>query len=147
MNILVIQGPNLNLLGSREPDVYGQVTLSSITSSLDQLASTLGVELSHFQSNQEGAIVDRIQDAASNRFDGVLINPGAYTHTSVAIRDAFLATEMPFVEVHLSNIYRRESFRHRSLLVDVSVGMVMGLGAIGYELGLRGLVESLKQND
>ena len=144
MRILVLQGPNLNLLGSREPELYGVATLASISADLDRLAAELGVELEHFQSNQEGALVDRIQAAAAAGVNGVLINPGAYTHTSIAIRDAFLGTGLSFVEVHLSNIYRREEFRHHSLLADVAVGMVMGLGSLGYSLGLRGLVDSLK---
>jgi 3-dehydroquinate dehydratase II len=145
MKILVLQGPNLNLLGTREPDVYGGATLETITAGLDTLASELGAELTHIQSNQEGDLVDAIQQAATGGFVGVLINPGAYTHTSIAIRDAFLGTGLPFVEVHLSNIYRREAFRHRSLLADVAVGMVMGLGSLGYALGLRGLIQSLNE--
>jgi 3-dehydroquinate dehydratase-2 len=144
MKILVLQGPNLNLLGSREPELYGAATLASISADLDRLAAEIGVTLEHYQSNQEGALVDKIQAGAAEGVDGVLINPGAYTHTSIAIRDAFLATQLPFVEVHLSNLYRREEFRHHSLLADVSVGMVMGLGSVGYSLGLRGLVESLR---
>ena len=146
MKILVLQGPNLNLLGSREPDHYGAVSLAAITADLDRLATQLKVDISHFQSNQEGELVDRIQQAALDQVDGVLINPGAYTHTSVAIRDAFLATSLPFVEVHLSNIYRRESFRHTSLLADIASGMVMGLGSVGYSLGLRGLVDVLNND-
>ena len=145
MKILVVNGPNLNLLGSREPEQYGVVTLEAIVRDLHALSDELGATLDHFQSNQEGLLVDRIQAAAREGFDGVVINPGAYTHTSVAIRDAFLATELPFVEVHLSNIYQREHFRHTSLLADVSVGMVMGLGSVGYMLGLRGLVDVLKR--
>ena len=145
MKILVLQGPNLNLLGSREPELYGGATLASICADLDRLAAALGVTLEHYQSNQEGVLVDKIQGAASEGVNGVLINPGAYTHTSIAIRDAFLGTRIPFVEIHLSNIYQREEFRHHSLLADVAVGMVMGLGSVGYSLGLRGLVESLKK--
>lgn len=146
MKLLVLQGPNLNLLGTREPDVYGGATLVSISADLDSLAAELGAELEHFQSNQEGALVDKIQEAAAAGIAGILINPGAYTHTSIAIRDAFLGTGVPFVEVHLSNIYRREEFRHHSLLADVAVGMVMGLGSLGYALGLRGLIQSLDRD-
>lgn len=140
--VLVVHGPNLNLLGTREPEHYGRLSLADITATLDALAADLGVGLDHFQSNHEGALVDRIQ-AAMGTHQGVLINPAAYTHTSVALRDALSATGLPFVEVHLSNVHARESFRHRSLLVDLAVGQVVGFGAASYSLGLRGLVAHL----
>ncbi len=141
MRILVLHGPNLNLLGTRETETYGSRTLASITDDLNSLAADLGVELEHFQSNSEGELVDRIQAAAT--LDGALLNPGAYTHTSVALRDAVAAVELAFVEVHLSNIHARESFRRTSLLSDLAIGQVVGFGPSSYTLGLRALVESL----
>jgi 3-dehydroquinate dehydratase-2 len=141
MRILVLHGPNLNLLGTRETEIYGSRTLASITDELDALAVELQVELEHFQSNSEGELVDRVQAAAS--LDGALLNPGAYTHTSVALRDAVAAVELAFVEVHLSNIHARESFRRTSLLSDLAIGQVVGFGPSSYTLGLRALVESL----
>ncbi len=140
--ILVLHGPNLNLLGTREPEHYGRVTLADITQALDALAPELDLALSHFQSNQEGELVDRIQEAATQQ-DGVLINPAAYTHSSIALRDALIATGVPFVEVHLSNVHARETFRHRSLLADIAVGQVVGFGMASYTLGLRGLAAHL----
>lgn len=144
MKILVLNGPNLNLLGQREPGVYGTDTLDTILARLTALAIDLGVHLDTFQSNYEGALIDRLH-AAMGVVDGVLINPGAYTHTSVALRDAFLATRLPFVEVHLSNVYAREAFRHKSLLADIARGQVMGFGPDSYLLGLRGLVDGLRR--
>ncbi len=141
MRILVVHGPNLNLLGTREPDVYGRTTLAEIDAALAALAAELGVELESFQSNHEGAIVDRIQAA---RADAILINAGAYTHTSIAIRDALTAVGTVFVEVHLSNIQAREPFRRTSLLSDVALGQVAGFGAQSYTVALRGLVEFLR---
>jgi len=143
VNVLVIHGPNLNLLGTREPGTYGSDTLDAIEARLRSLAGELGVALECFQSNHEGALVDRIQQARGWA-DGILINPAAYTHTSVALRDALLAVAVPFVEVHLSNVYAREPFRHRSLLADRAAGVVMGFGAESYLLGLRGLVARLR---
>ncbi len=143
MRVLVLHGPNLNLLGGREPDVYGTATLAAIEASLVSLGRELGVDLEFFQSNHEGALVDRIQQAAG-RFHGILINPAAYTHTSVALRDALVAVGLPFVEVHLSNIHAREPFRRRSLLSDRAVGVVTGFGPHSYALGLRGLVHHLR---
>jgi len=137
--VLVLHGPNLNLLGRREPDVYGALTLEQINERLHALAAELGVELEIFQSNVEGELVDRIQEAAGV-VHAIVINPAAYTHTSVAIRDAILAVGLPVVEVHLSNIQRREEFRHRSLISDVAVGQITGFGPDSYLLGLRAAV-------
>ncbi len=136
MHILVINGPNLNLLGQREPECYGKSTLADITASLDKLALELGVSLSHFQSNAEHELIATIQRAL-NQADFILINAAAYTHTSIALRDALLAVQIPFIEVHLSNIYARESFRQQSYLSDIAVGMIAGLGPVGYECALR----------
>mgnify|MGYP001590146337 FL=1 len=143
MKLAVVHGPNLNLLGTREVGRYGTTTLPDIDARLVVLAEQLGHELVTFQSNSEGALVDFIQ-AQSRDVAGFLINPAAYTHTSVAIRDALLGSGKPFVEVHLTNVYAREPFRHVSLLADVAVGRVMGFGALSYELGLRGLSEQLQ---
>jgi len=144
MKILVLNGPNLNLLGSRQPELYGAVSLKEIEKSLKQLASKLGVELEFFQSNSEGELVDKIQSVFGS-CQGILINAGAYTHTSIAIRDALLAVKIPFVEVHLSNIFSREQFRHHSYLSDIALGVVCGFGANSYLLGLEALVEYLKE--
>lgn len=143
MQLIVLNGPNLDLLGVREPGTYGSTTLDTITARLDALADGLGASLAHFQSAHEGALIDRVHEAWRDGVQGALINPGGYTHTSVALRDALLATKLPFVEVHLSNVHAREAFRHRSLFSDVAVGTITGLGALGYELGLRGLVDHL----
>jgi 3-dehydroquinate dehydratase II len=141
-SILVLNGPNLNMLGKREPTIYGSQTLQDINNGLDQVAKSLNVTLTFFQSNHEGALVDAIQDAL-NRYQGILINPGAYTHTSVAIRDAIAAVAIPTVEVHLSNIHQREAFRHHSYIAPVAVGQISGFGADSYRLGLEGLVKYL----
>ncbi len=135
--ILVLNGPNLNLLGLREPNVYGHTTLAQIDSKLLGLAIELGAELSTHQSNHEGQLVDRIQAARTDGTDFIVINAGAYTHTSVAIRDALAAVKISFVEVHLSNVYKREDFRHHSFLSDLAVGVIAGLGPDGYEAALR----------
>ena len=134
--ILVINGPNLNLLGTREPEVYGGERLDDVTARLEGLARELGAGLSCFQSNHEGAIVDAIQEARG-RTDCIVINAGAYTHTSVAIRDALLAVDIPFIELHISNVYRREPFRHHSFLSDVARGVIAGFGTDGYEYAFR----------
>jgi 3-dehydroquinate dehydratase-2 len=134
--VLVIHGPNLNLLGEREPAVYGSTTLTQIDHQMKELGRDLRLEVETFQSNAEGAILDRIQ-AARGRTDLLIINPAAYTHTSVAIRDVILATAIPCIEVHLSNVYKREPFRHHSTIADVAVGRIMGFGADGYMLALR----------
>lgn len=143
MRIAVVHGPNLNLLGQREPSIYGAVTLAEVNGRLETLARELGVELGAFQANGEGALVDHLQSVAPES-DGFLVNAGAYTHTSVALRDALVATARPFVEVHLSNVHAREPFRHHSYLVDRAVGVVAGFGAESYLLGLRGLVSHLR---
>ncbi len=135
--ILVLNGPNLNLLGLREPSVYGHTTLAQIDARLLGLAKEQGVELSTYQSNHEGELVDRIHSARTDGTDFILINAGAYTHTSVAIRDALAAVKISFVEVHLSNVYKREEFRHHSFLSDLAVGVIAGLGPDGYEAALR----------
>lgn len=134
--VLVIHGPNLNLLGQREPEIYGRTRLGDIDRSLKQLGRELGLKVETFQSNSEGAIVDRIQ-RARGRVRALVINPAAYTHTSVAIRDAITACELPTIEVHLSNVYAREAFRHHSTIAGIVVGRIMGFGAEGYYLALR----------
>lgn len=143
MRILVLHGPNLNLLGQREPEIYGHLSLDAINQALQSLAAELGCALTTFQSNSEGALVDAIQDAVGS-CDGILINPAAYTHTSVALRDALAAVSIPFVEVHLSNIHRRESFRHHSYLASLAIGQICGFGLDSYLLGLRALFNQIK---
>jgi 3-dehydroquinate dehydratase-2 len=140
--VLVIHGPNLNLLGSREPNVYGRKSLDEINTALATLGQRLGVAVDAVQSNHEGAIVDRIQKAIG-AYDGVIINAAAYTHTSVAIRDALAMLSVPVVEVHLSNIHKREPFRHSSLTAAVVTGQIVGLGPMGYQLALRAIAEMI----
>jgi 3-dehydroquinate dehydratase II len=142
--ILVIHGPNLDLLGTREKDVYGTITLDEINAALTASAKEEGVALEFLQSNHEGDIVDKIGQAKKEGFDAILINPAAYTHTSVAIRDAVAAIDIPTVEVHLSNIYAREEFRHTSLIAPVAAGQVSGFGPESYVLGLKAVVSLLK---
>ncbi len=144
--ILVMHGPNLNLLGTREPDHYGSQSLADINEGLVTAGDKLGCEIVSFQSNHEGGLVERIHRAAAEDMDGIVINPAAYTHTSIALRDALLACHIPFVELHLSNIHRREEFRHRSMLADIAVGIVAGFGPVSYQLALQGLVEHLRAN-
>ena len=146
MRILVLHGPNLNLLGQREPGLYGSDTLAAIDAELARQAEQLGTELECFQSNHEGALVDRIQQAAG-QVDGVLINAGAYSHTSIAIRDALLGVALPFVELHLSNVHAREPFRHHSYLADKAVGVICGFGPISYYLALEGMVAHLRSRN
>jgi 3-dehydroquinate dehydratase-2 len=136
-HVLVLHGPNLNLLGTREPEVYGRVTLSEINVKLTALAEKSGAKLDHFQSNTEGMLVDRVQQARTDGTEFIIINPAAFTHTSVALRDALAAVAIPFVEVHLSNVFAREAFRKESYFSDIAVGVISGLGATGYELALQ----------
>ena len=143
MRILVIHGPNLNMLGKREPEIYGSSTLDDVNARLGKEAKDLGAKVEFFQSNSEGEIVGRIQ-AAMDSTDGILMNPGAYTHTSVAIRDAILSAGLPVVEAHMSNIYKREDFRKKSYVSGVALGVISGFGAESSSLGLRGLVDYLK---
>jgi 3-dehydroquinate dehydratase-2 len=135
--ILVLHGPNLNLLGTREPSIYGLDTLESINTRLTERARASGIDLSSYQSNFEGELVGRVQQAREDGTRFILINPAAFTHTSVALRDALAAVKIPFIEVHLSNVFTREPFRHHSFFTDLAVGMVCGLGAKGYELALE----------
>jgi 3-dehydroquinate dehydratase-2 len=146
VHIAVLNGPNLNLLGEREPELYGRATLAEIEARMRERARGLGVELSWRQTNHEGELVEAIQ-ALRGRADGAVINAAAFTHTSLAVRDALLAVRVPFVEVHLSNIFAREPERRRSLLADVAVGVVAGFGADSYRLGLEGLVGHLRSRD
>ena len=144
MDLLLINGPNLNLVGKREPTIYGTQTLEDIQDQLLTLASELDAELKFFQSNSEGEMIDCIQNSAGS-VDGILINAGAYTHTSIALRDALLGVAIPYVEIHLSNIYAREEFRHKSFLSDKALGLVCGFGVNSYQLALKGIVSYLKR--
>ena len=143
MKILILHGPNLNLLGTREPEVYGSLTLEDINTKLISLGSDLGADVICHQSNHEGALIDALHEARTWA-DGVVFNPGGYTHTSIALRDAISAIGIPVIEAHLSNVYAREEFRHVSMISAVCKGKVTGFGTRSYELGLRGLIESLK---
>jgi 3-dehydroquinate dehydratase-2 len=143
MRVLLLNGPNLNLLGLREPGLYGADTLEAIEADLRHQADVMGVALETFQSNHEGALIDRIH-AARGEADGILINAGAYTHTSIALRDALLGVAIPFVELHLSNVHAREPFRHHSLLADKALGVICGFGPASYALALEGLVGRLR---
>ena len=143
--ILIIHGPNLNLLGEREPDIYGKTTLKEINTLLEKIAQKEGVSLEFLQSNHEGEIVDAIGKAKANQFQAILINPAAYTHTSVAIRDAVAAVNIPTIEVHLSNIYAREEFRHKSLIAPACHGQITGFGVNSYVLGLEAAIQLIKK--
>ncbi len=144
--ILVINGPNLNLLGSREPEVYGAEDLQSIENELMKQANDESIDLKCFQSNAEHEIVDSIHDGNKNNVNFILINPGAFTHTSIAIRDALLAVDIPFYEIHLSNTFAREDFRHKSYFSDIARGCIIGLGSQGYKMGLAAAIKELKKS-
>jgi len=144
MKLLVLNGPNLNLLGTREPQIYGSQTLDQIMDDLAQEANHLGCTIEAYQSNHEGVLIDQIQRAAQETFSGIIINPGGYTHTSVALRDAISGVDIPTVEVHLSNIHAREEFRHHSYIAPVAIGQISGFGAAGYSLALHALMGYLK---
>jgi 3-dehydroquinate dehydratase-2 len=141
--ILILHGPNLNMLGQREPEHYGRAGLPAIDAHLAELAAEEGFELESYQSNAEHDLVERVQAAGAEAVDFIIVNPAAFTHTSIALRDAFLASGIPFIEVHLSNIHRREAFRHHSYFSDIAVGVIAGLGPQGYELAFRAAVEQL----
>ena len=141
MQILVLHGPNLNLLGTREPAVYGSTTLDQINAELADIATKAGAKLQAFQSNHEGALIDRVHAARTDGTNFVIINPGAFTHTSVALRDALAGVALPFIEVHLSNVHRREPFRHHSYFSDLAEGVIVGLGHTGYRLALQFVLE------
>lgn len=143
-SILLLNGPNLNLLGSREPHHYGSTTLPELERRVRDRAAAAGFDLIALQSNHEGPLIDAIQQAASSGVSGILINPGGYTHSCVAIRDALIAAEIPFVEVHLSNTFSRETFRHTSVTADLASGVIIGLGPLGYELGVDALTERVR---
>jgi 3-dehydroquinate dehydratase II len=143
--VLVVNGPNLNLLGTREPDIYGHTTLDDIDRQLQALGAELGIRVETFQSNSEGALIDRLQ-AACGKVDLVIINPAAYTHTSIAIRDSLIVLKVPVIELHLSNVYRREPFRHHSTIADIVEARVMGFGADGYSLALRAAAKMINTN-
>ncbi|MBD1584268.1 type II 3-dehydroquinate dehydratase [Pseudoalteromonas sp. S16_S37] len=142
LKILVLNGPNLNMLGRREPQTYGTLTLDELMASLDEHAQQLGATLSHLQSNSEAELINKIHDAWQ-KIDAIIINPAAFTHTSVALRDALLSVNIPFYEVHISNVYAREPFRHKSYFSDVAQGVICGLGAIGYQAALQAAVSKL----
>ncbi len=142
MQILVIHGPNINLLGTREPDTYGSISMEEINKTLKELADTNALEISFYQSNIEGEIVTKIQEASKTGVSGLIINPAAYTHTSIAIRDAIAATKIPTIEVHLSNVYKREEFRHKSITAPVCRGQICGFGAASYLLALRAFIDA-----
>lgn len=140
MSILVLHGPNLNLLGTREPQVYGHTTLAQINAELTQIAAEAGSGLQVLQSNHEGQLIDRIHAARSDGTEAIIVNPGGLTHTSVALRDALAGVALPFIEVHLSNVHQREEFRHHSYLSAIALGVIVGLGPAGYQLALRHLL-------
>ena len=144
-SLLVVHGPNLNLLGVREPEHYGKLTLADINGSLENQAKLAGIALETYQSNAEADIVAKIQSLAVNKVDFIIINPAAFTHTSVSIRDAISAVNIPFIEVHLSNVFARESFRHHSYFSDIAVGVISGLGAEGYNAALQFAINKFKQ--
>ena len=142
--IMVLHGPNLNLLGAREPEIYGSATLEDIDSDMQALAVSKGVDLTTLQSNAESVLVEAIQNAANDGTGFIVINPAALTHTSVALRDALLAVDLPFIEVHLSNVYAREAFRQKSYLSDIATAVISGLGAAGYQYALSSAIDALE---
>lgn len=144
--ILVLHGPNLNLLGRREPEIYGHTTLADIHAAMESRGRAAGVQIESYQSNSEGELIDRVQAASAEGIEFIILNPGGYTHTSVALRDALAAVEIPFVEVHLSNIHARESFRKHSYFSDLAVGVICGLGAQGYELALEAALLRIRRS-
>lgn len=146
-SILVLNGPNLNLLGAREPHIYGHTTLADINQNLAHLSQAAGLSLETLQSNAEHVLIDRIQRALSDNTAFIIINPGAFTHSSIAIRDALSAAAKPFIEVHISNIHAREAFRHHSYLSDIALGVICGLGVFGYEAALCRAIQYIKEND
>jgi 3-dehydroquinate dehydratase-2 len=142
-SILAIHGPNLNMLGQREPEKYGSTTLLEINNRLQQLCSEAGIAFHHFQSNAESALIDRLHDARKEGINFIIINPAAFTHTSIALRDAILASDIPFIEIHISNVHAREAFRHHSYFSDIAVGVICGLGPQGYELALQSAINKI----
>ena len=142
----MINGPNLNMLGKREPQIYGFLTLDQINTDLAHQAIPLGLDLGFFQSNHEGAIVDKIHDIFDENIDGIIINPGAFTHTSVALRDALAFLSCPIIEIHLSNIYKREPFRHKSMLADIVTGQIAGFGHYGYQMALNAIASMINES-
>ncbi len=143
-SLLLINGPNLNLLGRREPEIYGAATLAEIEARICAHGATVGLETTCFHSNAEAALVERVHEAGTAGTDFIVINPGAYTHTSIALRDAFLGVAIPFIEIHISNVFAREAFRHRSYLSDIAVGVICGLGVQGYELAVSAAATHLE---
>lgn len=144
--ILVLHGPNLNLLGRREPQIYGHTTLADIHTAMEARGRAAGVQIESFQSNSEGELIDRVQAAAAEGIEFIIVNPAGYTHTSVALRDAFAAVAIPFIEVHLSNIHAREAFRQHSYFSDIAVGVICGLGSHGYELALEAALLRIRRS-
>jgi 3-dehydroquinate dehydratase-2 len=142
-SILVLNGPNINLLGRREPTHYGRRSLADIVEELERMADDFEVRLLHFQSNSESELIDRVHQAVDDRIDFIIINPAAFTHTSIALRDALAGVAIPFIEVHLSNVHKREAFRHHSYFSDLAVGVIVGLGPVGYQLALQAALEQL----
>lgn len=146
-SILLLNGPNLNLLGTREPHIYGHTTLADVEASSKAHATSLGATLNAFQSNHEGALIDRIHAAARDGVDGIIINPGGFTHTSVAVRDALLGVNIPFIELHVSNVHAREPWRHHSYFSDKASGVIVGLGVWGYRVAVEHIVVNFKERD